>query len=117
MSSLDLAIPWFASRSIRRSLAWYRERLGFEIREASAEFGIAARDRVLINFWWCEDPHIPANTSAYFNVTDVDGLYAEWRSRHGGTRMTEPRTFDYGMREFHVWDLDGNLLRLGEADD
>lgn len=113
-ASLDLAIPILAALDIAETLAWYADRLGFEIRHDFGDYGIVRRDRILLNFWLCKDRHIAENTSAYLNVTGADALHAEWRARHPDTRMTQPKDFDYGMREFHVWDLNGNLLRLGE---
>ncbi len=110
----DLAIPWFAAQDMTRALCWYRDALGFEIRADYGDFGIVVRDRVLINFWLCPDRHIAENTSAYFNVTAVDALADEFRERGASTRLSGPTTFDYGMRELHVWDSEGNLLRLGE---
>ena len=113
--SIDLAIPILASQNIRATLDFYVGKLGFTERADYGEYGIVARDRVLINFWLCEDRHIAENTSAYFNVTAIDALHADLKARAPDVRMTEPTTYDYGMREFHVWDGDGNLLRFGEA--
>lgn len=96
------------------SAAFYVEKLGFTIRERYGDdYLIASRDDVVVNFWPCADRRIAENTSAYFNVEKIDDLYAELKPL--GARMTAPKTHDYGMREFHVWDCHGNLLRFGEA--
>ncbi|NHK27264.1 VOC family protein [Parvularcula flava] len=108
------AIPLFAAQDIGAAMRWYEERLGFTQRFEYPDYGIISRDDIILNFWLCKDRHIAENTSAYFNVENIDDLYAEFRERSAETRMTEPKDFDYGMREFHIWDLDGNLLRLGQ---
>ncbi len=108
------AIPWFASQNVRATIDFYVRKLGFTERAEYGDFGIVFRDEVLLNFWLCPDRHIAENTSAYFNVEGIDALHADFRRTGPDVRMTEPRDFDYGMREFHVWDRDGNLLRFGE---
>ena len=107
------AIPLFASLDMDESAAFYRDKLGFEVRaQYGDDYLIMSRDEVILNFWPCKLRRIAENTSAYFNVENIDALYADLKPR--GARMTEPETFDYGMREFHVWDCHGNLLRFGE---
>jgi len=107
------AIPLFASLDMDETAAFYSAKLGFTIREQHGkDYLIISRDNVVLNFWPCADRHIAENTSAYFNVENIDDLYAELKPL--GARMTEPQTQPYGMREFHVWDCHGNLLRFGE---
>ena len=54
----------------------------------------------------------PGNTAVCVFVRDVDGVHAEFAKR--GARLTgEPQTYDYGMREFEAFDLDGNQLIFG----
>ncbi|MEM8771735.1 MAG: VOC family protein [Pseudomonadota bacterium] len=107
------AIPLFASLDMDETAAFYAEKLGFKVREQyGKDYLIVSRDDVILNFWPCSEKHIAENTSAYFNVSNVDDLYAELKPL--GARMSEPKSFDYGMREFHVWDCHGNLLRFGE---
>jgi uncharacterized glyoxalase superfamily protein PhnB len=42
----------------------------------------------------------------------VDVLYQELTSR-GARALNEPKDYPYGMRDFHVHDLDGNHLCFG----
>lgn len=107
------AIPLFASLDMSESAAFYRDKLGFQVREQYGDdYLIVSRDDIVLNFWPCDEKRIAENTSAYFNVKAIDDLYAELNPQ--GARMTDLKTRDYGMREFHVWDCHGNLLRFGE---
>lgn len=51
-------------------------------------------------------------TATYCYVDDVDAFYRGFRAR-GLTTLTEPTDRDWGMREVHLRDPDGNYLRFG----
>jgi uncharacterized glyoxalase superfamily protein PhnB len=51
--------------------------------------------------------------SLYFRVREVDGLWSRLKDRAGIRYSIE--TFDYGMREFAIYDNDGYLLQFGEG--
>ena len=55
----------------------------------------------------------PALTgSLYFKTTDVDGL---WQRLKDKTRVCYPiESFEYGMREFAIFDNNGYLLQFGQ---
>lgn len=111
--SIEMACPLFPSRDITASVRFYSA-LGFRALLQTDEYGIVERDGVEIHFWPCDDRHIAENTSAYFRVNDVDGLHAELSRVPDSVRLTEPADTMWGMREFYVWDVDGNLLRFGQ---
>jgi len=47
-------------------------------------------------------------------VSDADALYGELKLR-GARTLTEPKDYPYGMRNFHVTDLDDNQLCFGHG--
>jgi hypothetical protein len=54
----------------------------------------------------------------YLYVDDADALFSEWSAlglpSEGIPRLHgRPEDSDYGLREFALVDLDGNLLRVG----
>ncbi len=51
-------------------------------------------------------------SATYYYVDDIDVLYAGFRAR-GLTTLMEPTNQDWGMREVHLRDPDGNNLRFG----
>ncbi len=80
---------------------------------ARPDYGIVERDGIELHFWLCQDRSIAENTSAYLRVDDVDGLHASFEGAREGGRISEVADRAWGMREFYVWDPDGNLLRCG----
>ncbi len=108
-------IPVLASLDIKKSVAFYKTKLGFD-RQGYLDdnYAIIARDNFVVHFWKCNDKIHPENTSCYVDVQDIDGLYEELKP-HGvihpnGTLEDKP----YGMREFAILDNDGNLIRFGQ---
>lgn len=55
-------------------------------------------------------------TATYCYVDDVNALFRELRAR-GLTTLMEPTDQDWGMREVHLRDPDGNYLRFGSPVD
>lgn len=117
------AAPVLPSRDLRETLSFYG-RLGFENRGAPPEqwgYLIVGRDDAALHFFAMPDVD-PLTTSAgcYLYVDDADQAYEEWAGAvepdaRTGSRITPPRTTEYGMREFAVVDPSGNLVRVGAA--
>ena len=72
------------------------------------------RDGVQVHFWRCGDPAIARATSAYFYTASADGLAAAMHRAADGGRIQMPQDTAWGMREFYIWDPDGNLLKFGQ---
>jgi len=51
----------------------------------------------------------PGTAASRIFVDDVDGLHAELQKR-GARLLKAPANYDYGLRDFDVADLDGNML-------
>jgi catechol 2,3-dioxygenase-like lactoylglutathione lyase family enzyme len=111
--------PILPSTDLAATSAFYA-RLGFE--QAGLwpeEYLIVMRDEIGLHFFLSRD-HEPATSDhgCYLYVDDADALFAEYSALglqdagiprlHGA-----PEDPDYGLREFAVVDLDGNLLRIG----
>jgi catechol 2,3-dioxygenase-like lactoylglutathione lyase family enzyme len=106
-------IPVLASLNMDETVAFYT-RLGFTVLSRYDAYLIIRRDAVTLHFWACTDRHIAENTSCYVDVTGVDALYAQYEP-HGvihpnGKLADQP----WGMREFSILDVHGNLIRFGE---
>lgn len=50
--------------------------------------------------------------NVYVFCDEVDSYYAELK-RKGARLKSEPKDYPYGMRDFAVTDLDGNILGFG----
>jgi catechol 2,3-dioxygenase-like lactoylglutathione lyase family enzyme len=112
MARITKACPLFAASDVTKAAEWYRDKLGFKIANLYPDYGyaIVQRDDIEIHFWKCDDRNIAENTSAYFRPDDIDGLHAAMAKARDGGRVADRA---WGMREFYVWDPDGNLLKFG----
>jgi hypothetical protein len=113
-SRLKAAIPKLASLNIERSVAFF-ERLGFARRYFDKDYGIVERDGVQLHFWLCVDPRIPKETGCRITVEGIDGLFEAYAAEaviHPNGRL---ELKPWGVREFSILDLDGNLVTFQQA--
>jgi catechol 2,3-dioxygenase-like lactoylglutathione lyase family enzyme len=121
--------PFFIVTNVPAALAFYRDRLGFDITFQGPEpddifFGIVQRGAAMIIFKEVGVPPVPnytrdikqgiARWDAFLTVPDPDALAAEFASRH--VEFFEPlQDTGDGLRGFEVKDADGYLLFFGRA--
>jgi uncharacterized glyoxalase superfamily protein PhnB len=113
--------PQFFSTDIPGTLAWYKDKLGFECLGTWQDppvYAIVARDQQAIHFRCAEPPTTNPEKyedellDAYLKVDDVDALYAEYAAN--GVEFTrELGNTPWDAREFVVKDCDGRLLAFG----
>jgi catechol 2,3-dioxygenase-like lactoylglutathione lyase family enzyme len=119
--------PLFIVRNVPAALAFYRDRLGFDVTFEGPQpddifFGIVQRGRAMIMFkdvgvepipnHVCDIGHGIARWDAYVFVPDPDALAAEFASRK--VEFVEPlQDTDDGLRGFEVKDADGYVLFFG----
>ena len=106
----------FVVRDVPRSVAHYRDVLGFHTEFVYGEptfYAGVERDGVTVHLQAAtHTKRQPGQGGINVFVTDVDALYHELKSR-GGQPLNEPRDYPYGMRDFDILDLDGNHLCFG----
>jgi len=107
---LRKAHPALPLTDIARGIDYYRDVLGFRINYAQHDLGVMDRDAIRLLL--VPRTHCPA--SAYFYVRDADALHAELVSR-GANVQGEPVSNPWGLRDFHVLDLEGNELIFGQT--
>lgn len=113
----DQAIPILASLDLDETASFYGK-LGFRTVVYPDIYLIAMRDSLEVHFWACQERHIAENTSCYFRVGDVDAFHSAFAGLDlAPGRMDEPADMPWGMREFHIWDPHGNLIRVGQIID
>jgi uncharacterized glyoxalase superfamily protein PhnB len=113
--------PLFFTTDIPDTLAYYKDKLGFECVGTWQDppvYAIVTRDQHAIHFRYAEPPTANANKyedellDAYLFVEDADALYAEYAAR--GVKFTRgPADMPWRSREFVVKDCDGRLLAFG----
>ena len=116
-SALQRAVPVLASLDIEATQRFYADKLGFTTLGRYPDYAIVARDDVQIHFWLTGDADIPKATSCRIDVTGVDQLYEEM-SAAGVVHPNGPLTDQpWGLREFAVLDVDGNMIKFGQRID
>jgi uncharacterized glyoxalase superfamily protein PhnB len=113
--------PQFFTANIPATLAYYKDKLGFECLGTWQEppvYAIVARDQHAIHFRCADYPGLNVDKyaeellDAYIFVEDADALYAEYSAR--GVQFTRaPANMPWNCREFVVKDCDGRLLAFG----
>ena len=113
--------PVFFTTDIPGTLAYYKDKLGFECVGAWQDpptYAIVARDRQAVHFRCAEPPtpnpdkYADELLDAYLNVDDADALYAEYAAN--GVEFTRKlANTPWHSREFVVKDCDGRLLAFG----
>jgi len=127
MPNLNYVSPLFMVASLKASLAYYTNTLGFEIRYLGPAnepyFAIVGRDNVEImikgdtndtdikpvpnhtRIWW-------ARIDAFISTNDPDTLFEEYQ--RAGVRFHRPiGNDDDGLRGFEVEDVNGYILFFG----
>jgi catechol 2,3-dioxygenase-like lactoylglutathione lyase family enzyme len=111
--------PILPSRDLEATTAFYSG-LGFERAGLwPDEYLIVRRGEAGLHFFFAPSTDPSASVAGcYLYVEDADALFAEFSEvglpPSGIPRLHgAPQDSDYGLREFAVVDLDGNLLRIG----
>ena len=119
--------PLFIVNNVPAALAFYRDRLGFDVTFEGPEpddifFGIVRRGAAMIMFKAVGVAPVPnytrnvkqgiARWDAYLDVSDPDALAVEFSSRN--VEFFEPvKDTDDGLRGFELKDADGYVLFFG----
>jgi catechol 2,3-dioxygenase-like lactoylglutathione lyase family enzyme len=136
MVTLSRTIPALPVRDAADAVAFYRDRLGFDVVHHDGGFAVVARDDAVLHLWessdesWRERPSlerpvesgaesfIAGTASCRIRVDGVAELYDEMKKSevlHGTAR--DLTSTDFGTREFHTLDQDGNLITFFEEVD
>lgn len=100
---------------VARSLAYYRDKLGFEVHAYEKDpeiYAYASRERCNVHLAHGH-PHPNGFFDVYVYVDDVDALHEELRGR-GADILNPPIKTEYGLREIRVRDPDGYVLAFGK---
>jgi len=107
--ALGQAVPELPVADVERAQRHYRDALGFEIAWLTPDktVGAVSRDKAVIFFRKRRPPFEPA--VHWIFAPDVDETYRELRS--AGATIVEPlEDKPWGMRQFTVADVDGNIF-------
>jgi hypothetical protein len=116
-SFMHIPLPEFDS-----AVAFFRDLLGFKEYIHVRDYAYLEREGCGIRIWGREDaseaPRGMRNFRYYFDVKDVDALYAELKPKldqlaHGDVHG--PANKGYGQRELLILAPDGDLVCFGQA--
>lgn len=123
MAKLTGISPVLLVADLDRSVAYFRDRLGFECKVFGEppNFATANRDEDSILLALAESPKpidpnwliVEKMWDVYIRVDDVDAFYAEVQERGAGIDY-ELYDAPHGFREFGVQDPDGHDIAFGQ---
>ena len=106
----------FTVRNIAASRDYFRDRLGFNVTfewgQPTFYIGLVSDNVRLHLIAASHAPRPPGHGAMVIDADDIDGLYADLAKR-GAKLVKPPKDQPYGMREFDVADLDGNMIFFG----
>jgi uncharacterized glyoxalase superfamily protein PhnB len=109
-------VPILYVTDIEQTILFYCDVLGFRCANRSEGWASLQRGSAEITLS-LPNEHLPFEKSLftgsfYFHADDVDALWAQLRDK---TDVVYPlESFDYGMREFAIRDINGYLLQFGQ---
>jgi len=109
MSPIGRPVPELPVADVERAQRHYHEALGFEIGwlYPGSEIGAVSREDVAIFLRKRKPPFEPSVHWVF--AEDIDKSYAELKSR--GAKIVDPlEKKPWGLRQFTVEDLDGNVF-------
>jgi uncharacterized glyoxalase superfamily protein PhnB len=110
--------PILRTTQLPETIGFYTEILGFNLDNYDEEWGWASVSKEGIEIMLAiPNVHEPFNNpmftgSFYFNTDNVESWWEQLRDK--AKICYELETFDYGMREFAVYDNNGYLLQFGQ---
>jgi catechol 2,3-dioxygenase-like lactoylglutathione lyase family enzyme len=114
-----VTIPTLPSRSLPATLAFYG-RLGFDGELIGDGYAFLTRGAIELHFFPHPDlkPH-ECYAGCYVRLQGVDALHAELAAANlpaqGIPRLERVEDKPWGMREFALLDIDGNLIKFGRV--
>jgi catechol 2,3-dioxygenase-like lactoylglutathione lyase family enzyme len=114
-SELSCARPILNVRDLKASQRYYRDVLGFKVDWEDGEpsdFGSVSRGHGVL--FMCQQCQGQPGAWVMLFAQDVDRLHREFVAKQALIRMP-PRNMPWGLRELHVTDPDGHVLRFATS--
>lgn len=109
---LSRVAPELPSSDLAQALAFYCQKLGFQLAAQRSDYAIVERDDVALHLFQDEDKTSSPMAIHIFSA-DLEALYAEFRA--SGARIAQPiERKPWGNRDFRIRDDFGNELKFTE---
>jgi uncharacterized glyoxalase superfamily protein PhnB len=121
-------LPVFLVDDVVQTVEYYRDVMGFEVDflyGTPPTYASVSRNDAIFNFTLSNPPGRRNNVAsagmgngvdAYMVVSDVDDVYEELRE-NGANVVVPIASQEYGMREFHIEDLNSYRIAIAEETD
>lgn len=110
--------PILWTNQLEETITFYTTVLGFTVDEKNDDWGWASLGKDSVEIMLAKpNSHTPFEQpvftgSFYFNTDNIDQL---WEQLKGKVKVCYGiENFEYGMREFAIYDNDGYLLQFGQ---
>lgn len=110
--------PMLWTAQLSDTLAFYKNVLGFTVDEQNDEWGWASLSKDDVELMLAKpNEHTPFTKpmftgSFYITTNDVDGLWEKLKDQAEVVYGIE--NFDWGMREFAIYDNNGYIIQFGQ---
>jgi catechol 2,3-dioxygenase-like lactoylglutathione lyase family enzyme len=116
MAKLTSITPMFWTREIKATVNFYVDVLGFECGALEDGWAVVLRDEIEIMFSY-PSSNLPFDApiftgSFYIYTTSVDELWEDWKDKCNICYAIDD--FEYGMREFAIYDNNDYILQFGQ---
>ena len=107
------AVPVLPALDLEQTLDYYEGKLGFTILSEYPGYALLERDGAELHFFECEDKYLADNSGCYLRVENIEALHEELANADI-TTLHPLEVKPWGMKEFSLIDVNGNLLRFGQ---
>lgn len=110
--------PMLWTEDLNGTIKFYTETLGFAADEVNDDWGWASLSIDDVSLMLARpNEHTPYEKigftgTFYFNIDDVDALWEKLKDN--ANVCYELENFEYGMREFAIYDNNGYMLQFGQ---
>ncbi len=111
-AEMECARPIIRVASLKASQQYYRDALGFKVDWDHGDpptFGSVSRSDFVL--FMCESCQSTAGAWSMTFMKSIDAYYEELKKREAIIKQP-PTDMPWGLREMHVADLDGNVIRF-----
>jgi predicted enzyme related to lactoylglutathione lyase len=105
-------LPGLPLSDVASGVEYYQRVLGFHVNYVQADLGVMDRDDVTVLLLQRKPEHSGVSFCEAY-VRDADALHAELVGR-GANVSGEPVSHPWGLRVFHVLDLEGNRITFAQ---
>lgn len=110
-------VPVLPSADIERDIAWYQDKVGFELVSSDAMYAILKREKLFIHLQWHantpDDPLLGGSVIRIF-TTNIKPLFDELVKRGTVTEDKLRLNTPWNTHEFGFYDLNNNAIFMVE---